>query len=99
MIFRYDDDTVFNGEWQDAPGYGLQTISYVDPVVGHPVIRHQGHFFREDEDGSVVNMDMQSLLRYVVDDLKVVKVGSMVSPDKWKTIYEHGTQDRDSLRD
>ncbi len=98
MIFRYDDNSVFKGEWKDAPPYGVQFVSYFDSVKEHPVLRHQGDFYRVDEDGSVVAMDMQSLIRYVADDLKVIKVGSMVSQHKWTEIYNHATQDRDSLR-
>lgn len=99
MIFRYDDNSVFHGEWKDAPAYGVQFISFYDPVKQHPVLRHQGDFYREDKDGSIVAMDLQSLLRYVVDDLKVVKVGSMVSQHTWTEIYDKARADRDSLRD
>lgn len=98
MIFRYDDDSVFEGEWEDAPGYGLQTIAYVDPIEG-PTLRHQGSYFRLDEDGDIVPIDDRDLMRWLVDDLKLIKVGSMVSRHKWKEIYQHAREDLAEIRE
>ncbi len=88
MIFRYDDDSVFDGEWEDAPGYGVQFISFYEPVKDHPVLRHQGDFYRLDDDGSVVAMDMQSLLRYVADDLVLVERKSLTSDTKLQAMID-----------
>ena len=92
MIFRYDDETAFEGEWQDAPGYGVQTIVYDDPYDG-PTIRHQGDYYRLDN-AAVVAMDYDSLIRYVVDDLGLVKVGSMCSHEKYDRIFQAAKTDR-----
>ena len=94
---RYDDETMVEGGWQDAPGWGVQTVVYIDPIDG-PALRHQGDFYRVDETGEVVAMDLMSLLRFVVDDLGVVKVGSMCTRSKFDRIFQAAKADRDSLR-
>lgn len=106
MIFRYDDLSRFEGDWHDAPGYGVQTIAYTDPETGRATLRHgggpgrgRGDFYRLDDDGTVVAMDYNSLIRYVVDDLRLVKVGSMISSHQWEKVYQLAKQDRDSLGD
>lgn len=102
VIVRYDDLSRFEGDWEDAPGYGVQTIAYIAPAG--PDMKHgagragTGDFYRLDDDGTIVGMDYNSLIRYVVDELKIVKVGSMVSRDRWQQVYQLGKKDRDSLR-
>ena len=91
MIFRYDDATSFEGDWQDAPGYGLQTIVYDDPFDG-PTLRHQGDYYRLD-DGAVIAMDYDSLIRFVVDELGLVKVGSMCSHARYVRIMQASKAD------
>ena len=98
MFFRYANDERVECDWPDAPGYGIQTIVFVDPVNG-PALRHQGDYYRLDDDGDVVAMDYDSLMRWLVDDLKIVKIGSMVSREKWKRIYQHGKEDLVELRE
>jgi hypothetical protein len=104
VIIRYADLSRFEGEWYDAPGYGVQTIAYNDPQAG-PILRHgggpgrgSGDFYRVDDDGAVIAMDYNSLIHYVVDELGLVKVGSMVGQHQWQRIMELGMADRDSLR-
>ena len=96
-LVRYDDETLVEDEWENIPGWGVQTIVYIDPSDG-PVLRHQGDFYRLDESGEVVGMDLMSLLRFVVDDLGVVKIGSMCSRMKFDRIFQAAKADRDSLR-
>jgi hypothetical protein len=96
-LIRYDDETLVEGEWQDAPGWGVQTVVYDDPVDG-PTLRHQGDFYRVDETGAVVAMDLMSLLHFVVDELCIVKVGTMCSRTKFDHIYQAAKADQDSLR-
>ena len=50
MIIRYADNSTFEGTWEDAPGYGVQTIVYYDPGMDDVVLRHQGDFTRLDDD-------------------------------------------------
>lgn len=98
MIIRYDTDERFKGSWNKASGWGVQTVAFVDPVNG-PTLRHQGDYYRLDEDGDVVAMDYDSMMRWLVDDLKIVKVGSMVSRHKWKQIYAHAREDLAELQE
>lgn len=93
---RYADGGLYEGDWRNAPGYGVQTIVY--PEAGDVTLRHQGHFFRLDNDGCVVAMDWVSLLHYVIDDLRIVKAGSMVSRDKYAEILQAAKADRDAMR-
>ena len=93
---RYADNSLYTGDWANAPGYGAQTIVYQDGDT--IVLRHQGDFYRVDDDGCVVGMDLVSLLHYVIDDLKLVKAGSMVSQKKWDSIYRTAMADRDNWK-
>ena len=95
MAFRYDDETSFEGDWHDAPGYGVQTIVYADSYDG-PTLRHHGNYYRLDN-GAVVAMDYDSLMRYIVDDLGLVKVGSMCSHAKYVRIMQAAKADRQRL--
>ena len=95
MTFRYDDETSFEGNWQDAPGYGVQTITYNDSYDG-PSLRHQGDYYRFDG-SAVVAMDYDSLIRYIVDDLGLVKVGSMCSHETYDRIFQAAKADRARL--
>lgn len=105
MIFRYDDLSKFEGDWQDAPGYGLQTVAYINPHTGEPTLRHgagrrgRGDYYRVDDDGMVVAMDYDSLIRWLVDDLKLIKVGSMVGYYQWQRVQALAMADRDGLED
>lgn len=91
MIFRYDDGTVFEGEWEDAPGYGVQTIAFEDPIDGF-TFRHQGHYYRRDEDGDVVGMGYDSMVKFFVDSGQL-KVGTMMSKRKWDVTYQRAKDD------
>ena len=93
---RYADNSLYKGAWKHAPGYGVQTIVYSewDDVV----LRHQGDFYRLDDGGCVVAMDWVSLLHYVIDDLRIVKAGAMVSRAKYTEIMQAAKSDRDAMR-
>ena len=93
---RYADNSLYEGDWANAPGYGVQTIVY--PGREEPILRHQGDFYRLDDDGCVVTMDWVSLLHYVIEDLRIVKAGSMVSRDKYAEILQSAKADRDAMR-
>ncbi len=97
MIFRYWDNSSFEGQWENAPGWGVQTIAFDHPIKGAS-LRHQGDFYREGEHGDVVRMDERSLLIWLVEDLKTVKVGAMLDSSQWEAVYNAGKVDRDSLR-
>ena len=97
MIFRYDDDSLFDGSWEDAPGWGVQTVVFDDPIHG-PTLRHQGDFYRQDDNGEVIAIDLFTLLRYVVDELKLVKVGTMVGRKRFNKIRQEAKQDLVKMR-
>ena len=94
---RYADNSLYTGDWASAPGYGVQTIVYPDGDT--IVLRHQGDFYRVDDDGCVVGMDLVSLLHYVIDDLNLVKAGSMVSRTKYVDIMAGARADQKNMRE
>ncbi len=96
MIIRYDDGTVFEGEWEDAPGYGVQTIAFEDPIDG-PTFRHQGDYYRQDEDGDVVAMGYDSMIKHFVDSGQL-KVGTMMSKRKFNSVYQRAKDDVEGMR-
>ena len=99
MIFRYADGSVFEGEWEDAPGYGIQTIVYHDASMNDVVLRQDGDFYRVDDDGCIVTMDWVSLLNYVIDDLRIVKAGSMISRAKYAETMLGARADQKAMRE
>ena len=94
---RYADNSLYEGDWENVPGYGVQTIVYQDGDT--VVLRHQGDFYRVDGDGCVVGMDLISLLHYVIDDLKLVKAGAMVSRAKFEQIMAGARADQKTMRE
>jgi hypothetical protein len=90
----YGDGSTFSsddGAWEDAPGWDVQVILFRDPIVGW-AIRHQGDFFRLDDDGTVVCMDMTGLLDWAVNELGM-KAGRMLSRDKFGAVYQRAKRD------
>jgi len=84
----YADGTVWRGQFEKAPSHNVQVLIYAEPTLdGGPAMTHQGDYFRQEEDGSVVAMDYDSLMTWLTEDLKIVKVGSMVSTSRWRTVY------------
>ncbi len=93
MYFIFGDGTVFCGEWNDTPQHrDVQVAIFYDQDDGW-TLRHgaaggsQCDFFRLDDDGSVVGMDLPGMIDYVVNDLGIVKQGKMLSTRQWKEIY------------
>lgn len=113
VIVRYADESKFDGEWEVAPDFEIQTISYVDPN-GMAILRHQGDYYRL-EDSEIVPHAYHAVVfaAYQAEfkpnrhpELELIdwatengfKKGSMIGSEKWKRIYSMGTADRDSLR-
>lgn len=113
-IFRYDDFSVFDGEWDDAPVWGVQTIAFQSNLSGAEFC-HQGDFYFVDENGEVAGCDHSTIMTHMaragidvttLDDSKVTawasehgfKVASMVTRPVWDVVYQLAKGDRDSLR-
>ena len=86
MKFYYPNGKIFEGDWEDAPGWGIKVITTEDRI------RHQGSYFRL-EDGEPVAMDHDDLLYYVVEELKVIKVGYMLGTKQWKEVFDEARED------
>ena len=111
---RYADKSLFEGEWEDAPPYELQTIAHLNPN-GEARVRHGGDWY-ELVDGEFLPHSEQSLTVHACLNgfepgkkpaIELVywliergfKKGSFVGPEKWQKIHELGMLDRDSLRE
>jgi hypothetical protein len=94
MKFYYADGSVFEGEWEDAPGWMVQVIEFDDGTPS-PALRHQGGYYRLDRDGQPVGIDLTDLLQYVVD-IGLIKVGYMMGTRGWKETFEAANKARGS---
>lgn len=99
--FNEDDGGIFTVTsdeaplWTDLPDRGFQIIIYYDRDDGWTMrhgcnVRH-GDFFRLDEDGCVVGMDLTGLIDYTVHVLHVAKEGQMLSQKKWAAVLRAAT--------
>lgn len=61
---RYANTSLFEGSWEDAPAYEVQTICYQDPT-GQITIRHGGDYYKL-EDGEVIPKDRIGLITEAV---------------------------------
>ena len=106
VIIRYDDESVFRGEWDNAPIWGVQTVAYVNPE-GEASIVHMGDYYQFDSEGWIVECDVNTIMRYMrqagvttrdKSQKKVTewaidsgyKIGTMVNQAKWKRIFKAG---------
>lgn len=95
----YSDGSTFSsddGAWKDAPGWDVQVVLFRDPIVDW-AMRHNGDFFRLDEDGSIVGMDITGMLDWAVNELGL-KAGRMLSRDKFDIVYQQAKRDMMELK-
>ena len=100
----YGDGKIYSGDWLGAPQHrDVQVVIFDDPDNGL-TLRHGGaggsecDFFRLDEDGSVVGMDLPGMIDYVVNDLGIVKQGKMLSTKAWLARHRQAMEFRNKLR-
>ena len=106
LHFVFGDGTVFCGQWLDTPQHrDVQVVIFQDPANNDTwTVRHGGQggsecdFFREDDDGSVVGMDLAGMIDFVVNDLGIVKQGKMLSSKQWGERLHQAMKLRDELR-
>ena len=92
----YDNGSTFDSEqgaWADAPAWGVVYIAYLRPDTDDPKLGGRGwsvaqgeSFFRITHDGEVVACNIDALMDYAANVLKVVKVGRMISAAEFRTI-------------
>lgn len=105
VYILYGNGQVFSGEWLDAPQHrDVQVVIFRDPAnEGSWTLRHgakggsECDFFRLDDDGSVVGMDLAGMIDYVVNDLGIVKQGKMLSTKQWKQRHREAIHFRSKL--
>jgi hypothetical protein len=93
VIIRYADKSKFDGEWDHAPIWEVQTISYVSPVTGQATIAIQGDYYWIAEDGSVIPGDAVNVLNDMRKAGAEVDGQNTVTVTKWavKHGYKIGT--------
>lgn len=102
----YGNGDIYSGDWLDAPRHrDVQVVIFQDPVNdGSWTLRHGGaggskcDFFRLDDDGSVVGMDLAGMIDYVVNDLGLIKQGKMLSTMDWQQRLRQAMEFRNKLR-
>ena len=96
-IFYGDGSTFSNidGDWKDAPGWGVIAIVYRDPEDGW-AIAHQGDFYVIAENGTVVPIGSDGLLDYAVNVLGM-KSGRMVDRITFQRIFQDAKDYRNVL--
>jgi len=76
----YGDHSIFtneDGTWEEAPGRDCQVILFWDNDLGNWAVRHGAFgrsvcdFFRIEEDGFVVGMDLSGMIDHVVYELGI----------------------------
>ena len=113
VLVRYHDGSLFDGDWFDAPVWGVVTISYFDEQRGFPMIRHQGDYYHLAEDGTVIGVDGVTVRFHMMQagyepesgfDVTTwasennYKIGVYLGDHEYGRIYQLGKGDRDSLR-
>lgn len=106
-LLIYSDKGTFSsdkGAWEDAPGRDVQVGLFRDPDTDVWTIRHGAadrsrcDFFRLDADGSIVGMDLQGMIDYVVHEAGIIKEGRMLSSKQWGEVLRFGMEKRNELR-
>lgn len=93
MKFYYANGSEFEGSWDEAPGWGLQVITWDKKIRhNHPIV--EGNDFYILRNGEPVSIDYNTLLYYLVEELRLVKIGSMISSEEWKIIYRKANEER-----
>ena len=97
----YSDGATFSSEdgaWEEAPGWDIQVVLFRNAETGW-AMRHHGDFFRLAGDGAVVGMDEVGMLDYVSNILGVVKIGRMLTQEKFANVYGRAKQDMAELKE
>lgn len=79
---QYSSD---DGAWEQAPSLDVQVVAFVDEN-GKWVVRHGGDFFRLDENGAAINLDLPGMMDYVCNVLGIVKMGRFLGTAHFKRI-------------
>ena len=85
----YGDGSTFNsddGDWEDAPANDVQVVIFKEN--DRWVLRHGGDFFRMDEDGAIVNLDIFGLVDYAVNVIGHIKQGRFLSTKKFHIVRQ-----------
>lgn len=93
-VIVYSDASTFahsDGTWAEAPSRDVQAILFQNEA-GRWELRHganmkHGDFFRLDDDGSAVGMDLTGMVDHVVHELGIVKEGRMLAGAHWRSVY------------
>ncbi len=75
-----------DGSWKEKPGWGILAVVYFRPDSDDPKIGGRGweiasggDFYVRYADNTVISMDRDSLMDYIVNELGLIGVGRMVS--------------------
>jgi hypothetical protein len=81
------------GDFEDVPGWDIQVVAVRDERVGKRLHHHADYYIMVD--GEWVGVDDTGLLDYLVNVLKIVKVGRHIGTDLFRQILRVATDDPD----
>ncbi len=78
----YDDETTYEGDWNDAPAYGVL-------FVQEPKMVHMGADYYLKHDGSIMNFRLKDLHQHLVLGIEpgAIKFGRWTSNEIWKKVH------------
>ncbi len=83
-----------DGHWEDKPGWGFLAVVYFRPDSDEPKIGGRGweiasgdSFYIRYEDNTILSIDRNDLMDYIVNELGLVGVGRLVSQVEFKRVF------------
>ena len=94
-----------NGPWEDKPGWGILAVVYFRPDSNEPKVGGRGweitsggDFYIRYEDNTVISMDRDSLMDYIVNELGLIGVGRMVSRVEFEHVFRAANNEINELK-
>ena len=83
----YDDETVFEGAWKDAPSNG---VLFIEDWIGKTKLVHMGSDYYLMRDGTIMSFRLADLHQHLVLGLDAgsIKFGRWTSNDVWQRIHK-----------
>lgn len=94
LMFRiyYGDETIFEGEWKNAPTWNVVDVMQMDEVNDRPYHQSNKDYYIQRE-GKIVGVDFIGLIDHLVNELGVVKVGRTIDTRRFLKIRAQADKD------
>ncbi len=83
----YDDETTFEGNWKDAPAYG---VLFIEDWLSETKLIHMGADYYLMRDGSIMNFRLKDLHQHLVLGIEpgALKFGRWTSNEIWQKVHK-----------